>query len=51
MIICYLYQFVDGSFYTVQMKIQMNKYLKQAEHVIKNSELVVGRWVVKKKQN
>jgi hypothetical protein len=49
MIIAYLYQFKDGSFYTVQMKVNMNKYLKQAEHVINNSELVVGRWTIKKK--
>lgn len=50
-IVAYIYQFVDGTFYKVEMKIEMRKYLKQAEHVIQNSELVVGRWVVKKKQN
>lgn len=49
MTIGYIYQFVDGSFYAVQMQISMTKYLKQAEYVIKNSELVVGRWTIKKK--
>lgn len=49
MIVAYIYQFSNGNFYTVEMKVQMSKYLKQAEHVIKNSELVVGRWTVKKK--
>lgn len=49
MTIGYIYQFVDGTFYAIHMNIEMGKYLKQAEYVIKNSELVVGRWTIKKK--